>query len=405
VKPGSILAEDVSRRFRVYPQRTVTLKEAIVRRRQLRPTDIWALRDVSFEIEPGESVGLVGRNGSGKTTLLRLIAGIFAPTGGRIEVEGSIGSLIGLGAGFHPDFTGRENVYLNGAIHGLKRAYVREQMDEIVAFAELERFIDLPVRTYSAGMYIRLGFALATHLTSDVLLLDEVFAVGDEAFQRKCIGKIFEFKTRGGTIIFVSHAAAVVESLCERSILLRAGRVDFDGSTHDALTRYHALLAEDENPDELQAGLQEWGSGEIRVTEVRLEDADGVPRRQYHSGETLVARLRLERQRPCPPPHLSIELHSAAGGFLGASVQELAELGWSPDGDGAEWLRFEIESLPLADGRFELSVALSERGGHVYHRLLRAAEFVVYPDAGVRGSVRLDGRWSVVDAPAPVETA
>jgi homopolymeric O-antigen transport system ATP-binding protein len=405
VKPGAIAAENVSRRFRVYPQRTVTLKEAIVRRRQLRPTDIWALRDVSFEIEPGESVGLVGRNGSGKTTLLRLIAGIFAPTSGRLVVDGSVGSLIGLGAGFHPDFTGRENVFLNGAIHGLKRSYVREQMDEIVAFAELERFIDLPVRTYSAGMYIRLGFALATHLTSDVLLLDEVFAVGDEAFQRKCIGKIFEFKNRGGTIIFVSHAATVVESLCERSILLRAGRVELDGTTHDALRRYHALLAEDENPDELQAGLQEWGSGEIRVAEVRLEDADGAARRQYHSGETLVARLRLQARRPCPPPRLSIELHSAAGGFLGASVQELGELGWSADGAGDQWLRFELESLPLADGRFELSVALSEPGGHVYHRLLRAAEFVVYPDAEARGAVRLDGQWSLAEADTPVETA
>jgi ABC-type polysaccharide/polyol phosphate transport system ATPase subunit len=405
VKPGAILAENVSRRFRVYPQRTVTLKEAIVRRRQLRPTDIWALRDVSFEIEPGESVGLVGRNGSGKTTLLRLIAGIFAPTNGRLTAAGSVGSLIGLGAGFHPEFTGRENVYLNGAIHGLKRRYVREQMDEIVAFAELERFIDLPVRTYSAGMAMRLGFAIATHLSADVLLLDEVFAVGDEAFQRKCFGKIFEFKSRGGTIIFVSHAAAAVESLCERSILLRAGRVEFDGPTHDALARYHALLAEDESPDELSAGLQEWGSGEIRVAEVRLEDADGAARRQYHSGETLVARLRLEAHRPCPPPRLSIELHSAAGGLLGASVQDLAEIGWSVDGSGSQWLRFELDSLPLADGRFQLSVALADGDGHVYHRQLRAAEFVVYPDAESRGSVRLAGRWSLAEAPAPVETA
>jgi ABC-type polysaccharide/polyol phosphate transport system ATPase subunit len=405
VKPGAIAADNVSRRFRVHPQRTVTLKEAIVRRRHLRPTDIWALRDVSFRIEPGESVGLVGRNGSGKTTLLRLIAGIFEPTSGQIEVDGSVASLIGLGAGFHPDFTGRENVFLNGAIHGLKRGYVREQMDEIVAFAELERFIDLPVRTYSAGMYIRLGFAIATHLRADVLLLDEIFAVGDEAFQRKCFGKIFEFKNRGGTIIFVSHSAAAVESLCERSILLRAGKVDFDGPTADALHRYHALLAEDEDPDEQKAGLQEWGSGEIRVAEVRLEDAEGTPRRQYHSGETLIARLRLEARRPCPPPRLSIELHSATGALLGASAQELGELGWSADGAGGEWLRFEVENLPLADGRFQLSVALSEDGGHVYHRLLRAAEFVVYPDADSRGSIRLDGRWSLAEAPAPVETA
>jgi ABC-type polysaccharide/polyol phosphate transport system ATPase subunit len=403
VKPGSIVADNVSRRFRVHPQRTVTLKEAIVRRRHLRPTDIWALRDVSFQIEPGESVGLVGRNGSGKTTLLRLIAGIFGPTSGRIDVHGSIGSLIGLGAGFHPEFTGRENVFLNGAIHGLKRRYVREQMDEIVAFAELERFIDLPVRTYSAGMYIRLGFAIATHLRSDVLLLDEVFAVGDEAFQRKCFGKIFEFKNRGGTIMFVSHAAAAVESLCERSILLRAGRVEFDGTTHDALSRYQTLLAEDEDPEEQSAGLQEWGSGEIRVAEVKLEDANGAPRKQFHSGEPLVALLRLESAQTCPPPRLSLELHAAAGGLLGAAVQELEGLGWNED-SGSRWVRFEVDSVPLTEGRFQLSVALTGADAHVYHRLLKAAEFYVYPEGEARGSLRLDGQWSLADEPTVVET-
>jgi ABC-type polysaccharide/polyol phosphate transport system ATPase subunit len=404
VKPGSIVADGVSRRFRVYPQRTVTLKEAIVRRRHLRPTDIWALRDVSFAIQPGESVGLVGRNGSGKTTLLRLIAGIFEPTNGRIDVQGSIGSLIGLGAGFHSEFTGRENVYLNGAIHGLKRSYVREQMDEIVAFAELERFIDLPVRTYSAGMYMRLGFAIATHLQADVLLLDEVFVVGDEAFQRKSFGKIFEFKNRGGTIMFVSHSAAAVESLCERSLLLRAGRLEFDGETHEAMTRYQRLLAEDEDPEEQRAGLQEWGSGEVRVAEVKLEDTNGAARKQFHSGEPLIALLRVETSRPCPPPRLSLELHSSAGGLLGASAKELEQLGWSDDGAGAGWIRFEVESLPLTEGRFQVSVALTDADGHVYHRLLNAAEFVVYPDEDSRGSLRLGGDWSLAESPTTIET-
>src|ERR671910_1455883 len=177
--PGAIVAEGISRRFRVYPKRHVTLKEAIVRRRDLRATDVWALRDVSVAIEPGEAVGLVGRNGSGKTTLLKLVSGIIKPTSGTVDVGGRVGSLLELGAGFHPDFTGRENVYLNGSILGLKREAIRRHMDEIVAFAELERFIDVPVRTYSSGMYMRLGFAIAAHLDADVLLLDEVFAVGD----------------------------------------------------------------------------------------------------------------------------------------------------------------------------------------------------------------------------------
>ena len=206
----------MGRRFRVNKHRNLTLKEAILRPEMRRTEEFWALRGVSFDVEPGESIGFVGRNGSGKTTLLRLIAGIFAPTTGRLEVGGTVGSLLELGAGFHPDFTGRENIFLSGSIYGLKRRYVRERLEEIVSFAELESFIDLPVRTYSSGMHMRLGFAIAVHVDADVLLLDEVFAVGDEAFQRKCIGKILDFKERGGTVCFVSHSA------CRGGAALRA---------------------------------------------------------------------------------------------------------------------------------------------------------------------------------------
>ena len=246
-----------------------------------------ALRDVSLAVEPGDAVGLVGRNGSGKTTLLRSISGIIKPTSGRVEVGGRVASLLELGAGFHQDFTGRENVYLNGSIHGLSRARVREVMDEIVAFAELEQFIDLPVRTYSSGMYMRLGFSVAAHIQSDVLLLDEVFAVGDEQFQRKCFGKIAEFKNRGGTILFVSHDAQAVERLCDRAVLLRQGEVAFDGPTREAIAEYRRLLAADANPEELEAGLREWGSGEARIVSAELLDADGDARSQFAAGEPL----------------------------------------------------------------------------------------------------------------------
>ena len=268
----------------MYPRESRRLKDAIVARRGSRPTDVVALRDVSFRVEPGGAVGLVGRNGSGKTTLLRLISGIIKPSTGDVEVGGRVGSLLELGAGFHPDLTGRENVFLNGSIYGLKRAYLREQLDEIVAFAGLEQAIDRPVRTYSSGMYMRLGFAIAAHIDADVLLLDEVFAVGDEQFQRKCFGKIFEFKQRGGTIVFVSHDASAVERLCDRAILLRDGVVEFDGPTHDAIVRYRQLLAGDRDPAE--RGARPEGVGQRRSADrggraarPGRRDAHAVPRR------------------------------------------------------------------------------------------------------------------------------
>jgi ABC-type polysaccharide/polyol phosphate transport system ATPase subunit len=393
VTPGTIVAENVSRRFRVYPTRNVTLKEAIVRRRELRPTDIWALRDVSLEIEPGEAVGFVGRNGSGKTTLLRLIAGIFKPTGGKLAVDGTVGSLLELGAGFHPDFTGRENIFLSGAIYGMKRATIQNRLEEIIEFAELEQFIDLPVRTYSSGMYMRLGFAIAAHLDADILLLDEVFAVGDEAFQRKCIDKVLGFKQQGGTIVFVSHAASAVERLCDRGVLLRRGGVEFDGDAHEALRRYQAMLAAEEAPAERTAGLREWGSGEVRVTRARLEGADGTERHEFGADEPVVLRIWVASEAALAPPEIAVELRDSNGGLLGAHVESTAELGW--DGSpGERQFRFELERLPVVDGRFQFGVALSDAADErVYHRVEKAAELVVNPAPGMRGSLRFGGRF------------
>jgi lipopolysaccharide transport system ATP-binding protein len=401
--PGSIRLDGVSRRFRVYPQEARTLKELVVARGRTRGTDVWALRDVSVGIEPGESVGLVGRNGSGKTTLLKLVSEIIKPTSGRVAVDGRVGSLLELGAGFHPDFSGRENVYLNGSILGLKRDLIRQHMDEIVAFAGLEEFIDLPVRTYSSGMAMRLGFAVAAHLDADVLLLDEVFAVGDEAFQRKCFGKINEFKQRGGTIVFVSHDAAAVERLCERAVLLRAGRVEFDGPTHEAIVRYHRQLAAEREPDETGAGLREWGSGEARIEAVEVLGPEGEPRLQFASGEPMTLRLRLVAEGRVPPPRLTVELRGESGLLLGALVRDTAALGW-PDGGGEVAARLDVDRLPFAEGRFHVRLGLGdETGVRLYHQLDRAAWFAVHPGDGERGLVRLEGRWTREEIGAAAE--
>jgi ABC-type polysaccharide/polyol phosphate transport system ATPase subunit len=400
---GEIVVDKASRHFKVYPRESRRLKDVVVARRRSRPADVVALRDVSFRIEPGSAVGLVGRNGSGKTTLLRLISGIIKPTSGSVEVGGRVGSLLELGAGFHPDLTGRENVFLNGSIHGLKRAYVREQLDEIVAFAGLEEFIDLPVRTYSSGMYMRLGFAIAAHINADVLLLDEVFAVGDEQFQRKCFGKIFEFKQRGGTIVFVSHDASAVERLCDRAVLLRNGQVEFDGPTHDAIVRYRQLLAGDVDPAERGAGLKEWGSGDARIEQVELLGPEGEERTQFLAGETLALRLRVVAGRPLAPPRLSLELRDSSGLLVAGSGRSTAELGW--DQDTTELVaRFEVDQLPLADGRFHLRLGLTdETGDRLYHWLDDALTFVVYPAGDETGVVRLEGRWAGEEIAAETE--
>ena len=247
---------------------------------------------------------------------------------------------------------------------------------------------------------MRLGFAIAAHLAADVLLLDEVFAVGDEGFQRKCFGKTREFKQRGGTIVFVSHDASAVERLCERAVLLRDGAVDFDGSTREAMTRYHRQLADARDPVERDAGLREWGSGEARIAEAVLLGPEGEERLQLLSGEPFSLRLRVIAARPLPPPRLSWELRDEAGALLAAGVVDTGELGW--DGrPGERLLRFDADRVPLAEGRFHLRFGLTDAAGErMYHRLDEALRFLVYPGGEVRGPVLLEGSWRMVSVEA-----
>ena len=397
---GEISVESASRRFRVREQEARTLKDLFVLRGRTKPTDVWALRDVSVSVAPGEAVGLIGRNGSGKTTLLRLVAGIIKPTSGRVHAEGRIGSLLELGAGFHPDFTGRENVFLNGAIQGLRRAEIRERFDEIVGFAEIEHAIDRPVRTYSSGMTMRLGFAIAAFLDADILLLDEVFAVGDESFQRKCFGRIFQFKQAGGTIVFVSHDAAAVERLCERSVLLDAGSVSFDGPTREAVARYRRALADEIDPAERGAGLREWGSGEATIAAAEVLGVEGERREQFLAGEPFLLRVRVATSREVAPPRLHLELRDDAGTLVAGEAVDLGPLGWAAT-SGEQTIRFELDSLPLAEGRFHLRLGLTDGSGErLYHWLDDARVFIVYPGDDERGVVRFEGSW-MIEAKTP----
>jgi ABC-2 type transport system ATP-binding protein len=396
----------VSRRFRIFHERNATLKEAMMRRRRGRYTELWALRGVSLEVAPGEALGIVGENGSGKSTLLKLLAGIIPPHEGTVEVGGAVASMLELGAGFHPDFTGRENVYMNGAIQGLSRREVDARMESIIAFSELEAFIDNPVRTYSSGMYTRLGFAVASHVDSDVLLLDEVLAVGDEAFQRKCLGRIFEYRRGGGTVVFVSHDAEAVERVCDRAVLLEHGELAAEGTPGDVLATYRRSLVREKSPTEAPAADEasdEWGTRTVAITAVRTIGPDGESDR-FASGGPLGIEIDFLARARVATPTFGIEIRAVDGTLCyGTNTRRDTYPVESVAGSGTA--AFAIDRLPLHEGRFLLTVAVTSADeSEVYHWIDRRIELSVFARTGGVGLVRMDGRWSVSEEPSGART-
>ena len=255
----------------------------------------WALEDVGFDVQPGEVVGVIGRNGAGKSTLLKILSRITEPTTGYARIRGRVASLLEVGTGFHPELTGRENVVLNGAILGMKKADIRRKFDEIVAFAEIDRFIDTPVKRYSSGMYVRLAFAVAAHLEPEVLIVDEVLAVGDAGFQQKCLGKMQGVARSGRTVLFVSHNMAAIANLCHRTLLLEHGRLKLDGQPSEAIAEY--LKQGSAKATCLAERTDRRGSGEIRVTDIFLRDTDGNPVDVVCSGQDVEVCLKFETRR------------------------------------------------------------------------------------------------------------
>jgi ABC-type polysaccharide/polyol phosphate transport system ATPase subunit len=396
VEPGRIRMRGVSRSFRVFHERNQTLKEAMLRRRRASYTERWALREVDLDAAPGEALGVVGENGSGKSTLLKLLAGILPPHAGRVEIGGSVASMLELGAGFHPDFSGRENIFMNGTIHGMSERRIAERLDEIVAFAELAEFIDMPVRTYSSGMSMRLAFAIAAHVNPDVLLLDEVLAVGDEGFQRKCFGRIADFRRGGGTLVFVSHDAAAVERVCDRAVLLVDGRVSAEGAPGDVLAAYHRRLAGAEVAGEA-AGREdprEWGTGEVRITAARLVGRNG-PVERVVAGDPLTIEMEVEAARPVETPNFGIAVHTAEGAPVYATNTRMDSLAVDRI-EGRATVSFAVASLPLHEGTFVVSLAVaSQDESVVYHWLDRRLELSVFARGSGSGPVDLTGEWRI----------
>ena len=398
----AIRFDHVSKKFIMRRERPRSFQELALNllhgRGNGRKEEFWALWDVDFTVEKGEMVGLIGPNGAGKSTVLKLISRIIEPTSGQIAVNGRLSALLELGAGFHPDLTGRENIYLNGSILGLSRTQIRRRLDDIIAFAELERFIDVPVKHYSSGMYVRLGFSVAVHTDPEILLVDEVLAVGDATFQRKCLERIDDLRRQGVTVLFVSHSADAVRSLCSRALWLEEGRLVADDTAEAVVRRYLAYswageegsLKSDERDD------RRWGSGEVQIVKVRLLGGGGREKQQFHVGERLTVEIHYRAGKRVERPVFGLAIHRGDGAHITGPNTQFAgyEIPWI-EGEGV--VQYTVSSLPLLEGTYYVSVAAynwEDTEMYDYHD--RLYPFRVLPSEGERyGIVTLKGEWEV----------
>ena len=382
---SAIKVEGVSKRFRIYHERNQSVKSAIMRRGRAKYEDFWALSDIDLEIPSGGTFGLVGHNGSGKSTLLKCLARILVPDKGRVSVNGRISALLELGAGFHPELSGRDNIYLNGAILGLSKRDLDAKYDEIVQFAGLEQFIDTPVKNYSSGMYVRLGFSVAINVDPDILLVDEVLAVGDQAFQQRSAAKFQEFKDAGKTIVVVSHSLGSVRELCDRVAWLDQGRVLESGETDEIVARYAEV-----------AGVQDDSSAawtrEAELTSVTF--ASGEREETIAALDPVAITIRWEATREVRDAEIRLSLRHHGGGVVAdTTTAERGSMRIEP-GTGAATLT--VGSLTLAAGTYVLDATLVPRGGkRPVHALLDGARLHVEPRGlqGSSGFVVLGGTW------------
>jgi len=416
---AAIEFEKVSKRFILHHARPRSFQELVIGAlwRSRSREELWALKDVSFEVGRGEMLGIIGPNGSGKSTVLKLISRILEPTCGSITVDGKVSALIELGAGFHPDLTGRENVYLNGSILGLSQEQMDAKFKDIVAFAELERFINVPLKHYSSGMYMRLGFAIAINVEPDILLIDEVLTVGDESFQKKCLAKIEELKQQDKTMVFVSHSLETVRKLCDQAIWLEEGEIKSRGSPDKVIYDYLDDLrrkegvALDEKHRHLRYELEEqqlenrWGSGEVQIYDVQLLDGDGEEQHVYQTGDAMRIRLYYEVKEPVVAPpsppeargesHLTfgVGIHRSDGLHIHATNTFAQQVHYDAEA-GKGMVELEYEELPLSTGAYAVSVGVwpGDKWQLPFDMHSRMYQFSVW-GAGDEGLIALPHRW------------
>jgi ABC-2 type transport system ATP-binding protein len=392
---AAITVDDVSKQYRLYHERNQSLKAALMRRARVKYEEFWALRDVSLDVPEGTTFALIGENGSGKSTLLKCMAHILRPEKGRIQTFGKISALLELGAGFHPELTGRENIFLNGSILGMSKKQLNQRFDEIVGFAGLEHFIDTPVKNYSSGMYVRLGFSVAINVDPEILLIDEVLAVGDAEFQRKCLEKFDDFRAAGKTIVIVSHALESVRNLCDTAAWLEHGQMRRIGNASEVIDDYLTESHADRAADGTHGAR--WGTGEARVEKMEVLDVSGEPVKRVCTGDTVIFRFHYKSDALIPKPVWGMALYTLDGVWVtGPSTREV---GLFPDQlePGAEgYVDLRVERLLLLPGTYDVSASLFNiTGATVYDMRHRALRFdVEFGDPHEEyGFVSLGGNW------------
>ena len=395
-----IQARGVSKRFASYHRRATSLKERLVRHEQTESDVFWALRGVDLQVHRGETVGLIGPNGSGKSTLLKVLSGILRPNDGQVEVTGRVSSLLELGAGFDGELTGRENIYLNAALLGVPRSVTDRLFDEIVEFSELGEFIEFPVKHYSSGMYVRLGFSVAVHIDPDILIIDEVLAVGDAAFQKKCLDRIADFQKRGKAILFVSHSAGLVEQLCNRAVLLSHGQVVFDGRPGEAVAQLNHVLGVDQVESE---------RGDLAtVTEMNI--LDPISREaidEFQCGASVLVQGVIDWSEPLPAgAKLSLHLTSPADEDPIIEIEPLWH--FVPPGEiGPGQSRFEwvIDALPDLPGDFALNLAVHTQDTLIAHGRIGGVRLLGATRRTIGGALTLQASSSPEPPPSDMPNA
>ena len=397
--------ERVSKKFSLHRERPRSFQEQLIHvlQRKHTPSEtFWALQDISFTVDRGESVGLIGPNGAGKSTILKLIAQILEPTSGHIWADGRVGVLLELGAGFHPDLTGRENIFLNGSILGLSRPDIQRKMADIVAFADIDQFIDVPVKHYSSGMYVRLGFAVAVHTDPEILLVDEVLSVGDTSFQQRCLDRIHQLQRNGTSILLVSHGLDVVRKMCDQALWLKDAGLAAIGKTDDVISAYlghvqqqSAQAAAQARPIPAGQYGQRWGSQEAQITEVTFYDGSDTPQQSYLWGEQLRVCIRYVAHQRIPNPTFGVAIYNENGDNLvgpnsadsGCEIEAI---------EGQGEVNF-VMALPFKPGTYEFTAAIYDRNS-VYpfdhHHRMYTFQILAPPDLRPpEGLVQIPCQW------------